>query len=122
MVLLFLGVSILAYQYYEQRSMREQTDRVLKDLDIVSVNLNQLYERMYSAIQQLYTDAAVNEDLTYFLSHEYEDYLKRRLNRYIQSSGTEPKNFDSQLRSFLKDEPSIANILLYSKGERFFIL
>ncbi|MFC9774817.1 cache domain-containing sensor histidine kinase [Paenibacillus chitinolyticus] len=120
MVLLFMGVSILAYQYYEQRSVREQTDRVLKDLDIVSVNLNQLYERMYSAIQQLYTDAAVNEDLTYFLSHEYEDYLKRRLNQYIRSSGTEPKNFDSQLRSFLKDEPSIANILLYSKGERFF--
>jgi two-component system sensor histidine kinase YesM len=120
MVLLFISISVLAYRYYEQRVVREQMDASLQELDIVSISLNQQYERMYNAVQQIYTDAMIGDDLKYFLNHEYEDFLNWRLNQYASSYRTERGNFDYHLRLLLKDEASIANVVLYSTDQDFF--
>ncbi|OAX46993.1 cache domain-containing sensor histidine kinase [Paenibacillus sp. AD87] len=120
MVLLFISISVLAYRYYEQRVVQEQMDASLQELDIVSINLNQQYERLYNAVQQIYTDAMIGDDLKYFLTHEYEDFLNWRLNQYAYSYRTERGNFDYQLRLLLKDEASIANVVLYSTDQDFF--
>ncbi|MFB9331144.1 sensor histidine kinase [Paenibacillus aurantiacus] len=120
MVLLLIGLSVLAYRYYEQRVVREQMDTSLQELDIVSINLNQQYERLYDAVQQIYTDALIGEDLNYFLTHDYEDFIKWRLNQYVLSYRTERSSFDYRFRLLLKDEPAIANIMLYSADQNYF--
>ncbi|OKP71334.1 two-component sensor histidine kinase [Paenibacillus helianthi] len=120
MVLLFISVSILAYRYYEQRLVREQMDASLQELDIISISLNQQNERMYGAVQQIYTDAMIGDDLKYFLTHEYENFLKWRLNQYANSYRTERNSFDYHLRQLLKEEASISNIVLYSSDQDFF--
>ncbi|MCL6602815.1 MAG: sensor histidine kinase [Paenibacillus sp.] len=120
MVLLFISISILAYRYYEQRVVREQMDASLQELDILSISLNQQNERMYNAVQQIYTDAMIRDDLKYFLTLEYEDFLKWRLNQYAYSNRTERNSFDYHLRLLLKDETSIANIVLYSSDQHFY--
>ncbi|GGF90845.1 two-component sensor histidine kinase [Paenibacillus albidus] len=120
MVLLFISISILAYRYYEQRVVREQMDASLQELDIISISLNQQNERMYAAVQQIYTDAMIGDDLKYFLTHEYENFLKWRLNQYANSYRTERNSFDYHLRLLLKAEASIANIVLYSSDQDFY--
>ncbi|KGE16318.1 cache domain-containing sensor histidine kinase [Paenibacillus wynnii] len=120
MVLLFISISILAYRYYEQRVVREQMDASLQELDILSISLNQQNERMYNAVQQIYTDAMIRDDLKYFLTLEYEDFLNWRLNQYAYSNRTERNSFDYHLRLLLKDEASISNIVLYSSEQRFY--
>lgn len=122
MVLLFISVSILAYRYYEQRLVREQMDASLQELDIISISLNQQNERMYGAVQQIYTDAMIGDDLKYFLTHEYENFLKWRLNQYANSYRTERNSFDYHLRLLLKEEASISNIVLYSSDQDFYYL
>lgn len=122
MVLLFISVSILAYRYYEQRVVREQMDTSLQELDIVSISLNQQYERLYNAVQQIYTDAMIGDDLNYFLTHDYESFLEWRLNQYVHNYRTERNSFDYHLRLLLKDEPSIANIVLYSTNQDFYFV
>lgn len=120
MVLLFISVSILAYRYYEQRLVREQMDASLQELDIISISLNQQNERMYGAVQQIYTDAMIGDDLKYFLAHDYENFIKWRLNQYANSYRTERNSFDYHLRLLLKEEASISNIVLYSSDQDFY--
>ncbi|KWX69854.1 cache domain-containing sensor histidine kinase [Paenibacillus jilunlii] len=122
MVLLFISVSVLAYRYYEQRLVREQMDASLQELDIISISLNQQNERMYAAVKQIYTDAMIGDDLKYFLTHEYENFLNWRLNQYANSYRTERNTFDYHLRLLLKEEPSISNIVLYSSDQDFYYL
>ncbi|KRE49987.1 hypothetical protein [Paenibacillus sp. Soil724D2] len=71
LIILFVTVAFLAYRYYEQRVISEKMDENLQMIDIVSVYMNQQVERMQSNIQELYTDAAVSEDLNYFLMLDY---------------------------------------------------
>ncbi|NEW09108.1 sensor histidine kinase [Paenibacillus sp. SYP-B3998] len=122
LIILFVTVSFLVYRYYEQRVIQEKMDKNLQTIDIVSVYMNQQVERMQSNIQELYTDAVVNEDLNYFLTHEYTTYLEHRLNRYFNSENYQGKGIDTYLKSIVESEIGIENLILYSYEKRFFYI
>lgn len=122
LIILFVTVAILAYRYYEQRVIQEKMDKNLQTIDIVSVYMNQQVERMQSNIQELYTDAAVSEDLNYFLTHDYSTYLEHRLNRYYINENYQGKGIDTYLKSIVNEEAGIENLILYSYEKKFFYI
>lgn len=67
-IITLIASSITVYKYYEQTITRQHVDANREVLDYVSLYMNQQYEGIQLAIQQIYSDASVSEDLSYFFA------------------------------------------------------
>ncbi|OAB32936.1 sensor histidine kinase [Paenibacillus glacialis] len=121
-IITLIASSITVYKYYEQTITREHVDANREALDYVSLYMNQQYESIQLAIQQMYSDASLSEDLAYFLQHDYEAYLKYRLNRYSEIGSFLPRTFDTYFKNYLKQQMGVENIILYSTEKEFYYL
>jgi two-component system sensor histidine kinase YesM len=115
-----IAASFTVYKYYEQAITRQQVDANREVLDYVSLYMNQQYESTQLAIQQIYSDASLSEDLTYFLQQDYEAYLTYRLNRYVEGGSFIPRTFDTFFKTYLAQQKGVQNIILYSTEKKFY--
>ncbi|WP_052676072.1 sensor histidine kinase [Paenibacillus sp. IHBB 10380] len=115
-----IAASFTVYKYYEQAITRQQVDANREVLDYVSLYMNQQYESTQLAIQQIYSDASLSEDLTHFLQQDYEAYLTYRLNRYVESGSFIPRTFDTFFKTYLDQQKGVQNIILYSTEKKFY--
>lgn len=118
MMLLFGIAAVLVYQYQTQRILREYTDANLKSAHVLSMYLNRQYEGVMSMLQQIYGDAALSDELTFFLNHDYESYLKYRLDLYSRT-GERPRSFTALIKNYLEQEPGVKSITVYSSTQNF---
>ncbi|OME14067.1 hypothetical protein BSK60_13845 [Paenibacillus odorifer] len=121
-IITLIASSITVYKYYEQTITRQHVDANREVLDYVSLYMNQQYESIQVAIQQIYSDASVSEDLSYFLQHDYEDYLKYRLDQYADIGSSVPHTFDTYFKTYLNQKNGIYDVILYSTEKEFYYL
>ncbi|MEK3864653.1 sensor histidine kinase [Paenibacillus sp. FSL H7-0716] len=121
-IITLIASSITVYKYYEQTITRQHVDANREVLDYVSLYMNQQYESIQVAIQQIYSDASVSEDLSYFLQHDYEDYLKYRLDQYADIGSSVPHTFDTYFKTYLNQKNGIYDVILYSTKKEFYYL
>ncbi|WP_179089304.1 sensor histidine kinase [Paenibacillus odorifer] len=121
-IITLIASSITVYKYYEQTITRQHVDANREVLDYVSLYMNQQYESIQVAIQQIYSDASVSEDLSYFLQHDYGDYLKYRLDQYADIGSSVPHTFDTYFKTYLNQKNGIYDVILYSTEKEFYYL
>jgi len=121
-IITLIASSITVYKYYEQTITRQHVDANREVLDYVSLYMNQQYEGIQLAIQQIYSDASVSEDLSYFLQHDYEDYLKYRLDQFAEIGSFVPHTFDTYFKTYLNQKSGISDVILYSTQKEFYYL
>jgi two-component system sensor histidine kinase YesM len=121
-IITLIASSITVYKYYEQTITRQHVDANREVLDYVSLYMNQQYEGIQLAIQQIYSDASVSEDLSYFLQHDYGDYLKYRLDQFAEIGSFVPHTFDTYFKTYLNQKSGISDVILYSTEKEFYYL
>lgn len=121
-IITLIASSITVYKYYEQTITRQHVDANREVLDYVSLYMNQQYESIQVAIQQIYSDASVSEDLSYFLQNDYGDYLKYRLDQYADIGSSVPHTFDTYFKTYLNQKNGIYDVILYSTEKEFYYL
>jgi len=121
MIVLFAIAAALVYQYQEQRILREQTDANLKSAHVLNIYLSRQYEGIQNIFQQIYGDATLSDELIYFLNHEYESYLKYRLDLYTRTGEQRLRSFNALLKNYLEQEPSARSVSIYSYPNHFYM-
>ncbi|OME74538.1 hypothetical protein BSK65_02320 [Paenibacillus odorifer] len=121
-IITLIASSITVYKYYEQTITRQHVDANREVLDYVSLYMNQQYEGIQLAIQQIYSDASVSEDLSYFLQNDYGDYLKYRLDQFAEIGSFVPHTFDTYFKTYLNQKSGISDVILYSTEKEFYYL
>ncbi|MBE9914068.1 sensor histidine kinase [Paenibacillus donghaensis] len=114
MIVLFAIAAALVYQYQTQRILSEQTDDNLKSAQVLNIYLSRQYENIQNVFQQIYGDATLSDDLLYFLNHDYEDYLKHRLDVYSRMREQRLSSFKTLLMNYLEQDSSAKNVSIYS--------
>ncbi|MGG3280521.1 sensor histidine kinase [Paenibacillus solani] len=121
MIVLFAIAATLVYQYQTQRILREQTDANLKSAHVLNIYLSLQYEGIQNIFQQIYGDASLSDDLIYFLNHEYESYLKYRLDLYAKTGEQRLRSFNPLLKNYLEQESSAKSVSIYSYPNNFYM-
>lgn len=121
MIVLFAIAATLVYQYQTQRILREQTDANLKSAHVLNIYLSRQYEGIQNIFQQIYGDATLSDELIYFLNHEYESYLKYRLDLYTRAGEQRLRSFNTLIRNYLEQESSARSVSIYSYPNNFYM-
>ncbi|MBT2762016.1 sensor histidine kinase [Paenibacillus sp. ISL-20] len=121
MIVLFAIAATLVYQYQTQRILREQTDANLKSAHVLNIYLSRQYEGIQNIFQQIYGDATLSDELIYFLNHEYESYLKYRLDLYTKTGEQRLRSFNTLLKNYLEQETSARSVSIYSYPNNFYM-
>ncbi|WP_410771158.1 histidine kinase [Fontibacillus sp. BL9] len=121
MMILFLIAAVMVYEYQVQRIIREETDANLKTAHVLSIYLNRQYENIQNTVQQIYGDAALSDDLVYFLNNRYESYLSHRLNLFSRPGEQRIRSFSSLLKSYLEQNPGATGVTIYSYPKDFYM-
>lgn len=121
-ILLFAAAAVMVHQYNKQRFIREAVDADMRSLQVTSAYLSGQHNAIQNAIQQLYADATIIEDLNHFLDSSYEDYLASRLTRYSENRQSLLKTFEMQLKTYMEQDSGIENVVLYSYSRQFYYL
>jgi two-component system, sensor histidine kinase YesM len=121
MIVLFAIAATLVYQYQTQRILREQTDANLKSAHVLNIYLSRQYEGIQNIFQQIYGDATLSDELIYFLNHEYESYLKYRLDLYTRTGEQRLRSFNTLLKNYLEQESSARSVSIYSYPNNFYM-
>ncbi|MDN4067022.1 histidine kinase [Paenibacillus vini] len=121
MMILFLIAAVMAYEFQVQRIIREETDANLKTAHVLSIYLNRQYENIQNTVQQIYGDAALSDDLVYFLNNRYESYLSHRLNLFSRPGEQRIRSFSSLLKSYLEQNPGATGVTIYSYPLDFYM-
>lgn len=121
MIVLFAIAATLVYQYQTQRILREQTDANLKSAHVLNIYLSRQYEGIQNIFQQIYGDATLSDELIYFLNHEYESYLKYRLDLYTRTGEQRLRSFNTLLKNYLEQESSGRSVSIYSYPNNFYM-
>ncbi|WP_106769345.1 sensor histidine kinase [Paenibacillus faecalis] len=114
MVVLFAIAAALVFQYQTQRILREQTDANLESANVLHIYLSRQYEGIQNVVQQIYGDATLSDELMYFLNHEYESYLKYRLDLFTKAGEQRLRSFNTLLKNYIEQEPSVKSVSIYS--------
>ncbi|MFD1175554.1 sensor histidine kinase [Paenibacillus puldeungensis] len=121
MMILFLIAAVMAYQYQVQRIIREESDANLKTAQVLAIYLNRQYENVQTMVQQIYGDAALSDDLVYFLNNRYESYLSHRLNLFSRPGEHRVQSFSSVLKSSLEQDPGATGVTIFSYPKNFYM-
>lgn len=114
MIVLFAIAAVLVFQYQNQRILREQTDANLESANVLQLYLSRQYESIQNIVQQIYDDATLSDELIFFLNHEYESYLKHRLDMFAKTGEQRLRSFDTLLKKYVEQEPSVKSVSIYS--------
>lgn len=119
MMVLFATAAIMVYQYQMQRIIREETDANMKTAQVLSLYLNRQYTNIQNTIQQMYGDATLSDDLVYFLTHPYENYLGFRLNQFTKTNEQRPRSYSSLIKNYMEQELGAKRVTIYSYPRKF---
>ncbi|MCA0753604.1 sensor histidine kinase [Paenibacillus sp. N4] len=126
MILLFAVITIativtFSYIMFDVMSgsiVRNELDNQKKAMEGVSAYLNQKYLAVQSYVLDVYRDPSLQTNISYFFSHPFEDYVKNRLDQYVETGGTgSPKGLE-YFENKMDDDPDIANLILYSTDKQ----
>ncbi|MCR8642522.1 sensor histidine kinase [Paenibacillus sp. N1-5-1-14] len=121
-VVTLIAAAFAVYKYYEQAATRDHINANKEVLDYMSMYMNQQYEGMQLAVQQIYSDASLSQDVATFLSRDYETYLKYRLDHYAESGSFVPRTFETFFKSYMDQHAGVKNILLSSFEQNFILI
>lgn len=114
-------ITLSLFISYTLKSTLIQKDLEFNYQVLANINsyLNQKYQFSQKVLQQLYAEADVLNDVSYFLEYDSDQYLIYTLDRYSASPSSTIRKFDAYVESLFSFDPDIQDILLYSKGKEF---
>ncbi len=121
-IILFFSVitiiTIITFSYLMFRSMsdaavRRQLDVQKGAIESVSNYIGGKYESVQRMMRDIYRDGELAANTSYFMEHPYQDYIKYRLDRFYNESGSTTDTVQ-YFKNQIEDDRDIVSLMLYS--------
>lgn len=111
-ILTIITLAYLMYHFISQSVVQREMDNQKKAMESVNAFLSEKYESVQSMVLGVYRDPRLAADISYFLQHDFRDYIEHGLNRYYEEDV--PPYGLAYFANRLDDDPDIRNLMLYS--------
>lgn len=113
MILTIITFSYLMYRVMSEAAVQRQMDVQKSALESVSNYISGKYESVQRMLRDVYRDRELAYNMSYFMEHPYQDYVKYRLDRFFNDTGS-PTDTVQYFRNQVEDDPDILSLMLYS--------
>jgi len=120
-IVCIITLSYLLFYFMSQSIVRNELDNQQKAMESVDGLLGRKYEFVQAAVRDIYRNEALSYDMSYFLQHTYEEYVKHRLNRSYESDGFASSNTMNYIKNKLADDRDATFGILYSSEKQFLV-
>ncbi|MCP1310879.1 sensor histidine kinase [Paenibacillus tyrfis] len=111
-ILTIITLSYMMYHVMSQSVVQREMDNQKKAMESVNAFLSEKYESVQSMVLGVYRDPRLAADISYFLQHDFRDYIEHGLNRYYEED-VAPYGL-SYFANRIEDDTDIRNLMLYS--------
>ncbi|UNK20148.1 sensor histidine kinase [Paenibacillus sp. N3/727] len=118
-VVTILSLSYLMYYFLSQTAVRDELAYQREAVERVERYINQKYETVQSYVNDLYRSTALSDDASFFLMNSFDEYMAKRIDRIIESRGSNSDSVLSYFKKRLEDDTDIENIILYSAEKQY---
>ncbi|RCX18201.1 two-component system sensor histidine kinase YesM [Fontibacillus phaseoli] len=113
MILTIITFSYLMYQVMSEAAVQRQMDVQKSAIESVSNYISGKYESVQRMLRDVYRDRELAYNTSYFMEHPYQDYVKYRLDRFFNDTGSTTDTVQ-YFRNQVEDDRDIMSLMLYS--------
>lgn len=103
--------SYLMFHAMSNAAVERQLDIQRNAVQNINQYINNKYESVQNMVRDTYRDIDLATNISYFLEHPYNDYVRFRLDRNDSGSTTD---IVQVFRNRMEDDPDISSLMLYS--------
>ncbi|WP_410771170.1 sensor histidine kinase [Fontibacillus sp. BL9] len=113
MILTIITFSYLMYRVMSEAAVQRQMDVQKSAIESVSNYISGKYESVQRMLRDVYRDRELAYNTSYFMEHPYQDYVKYRLDRFFNDTGSTTDTVQ-YFRNQVEDDRDIMSLMLYS--------
>jgi len=110
--------SYLMYRTAAQSAVRRELDNQARAMESVNRYISGKYESVRAMMNDVYRSDTLSANLSYFLLHSYDSYVKYQLDHYSAGNGGEFASVTEYFFNRLDSDADIRNIVLYSSEKQ----
>ncbi|RED58549.1 sensor histidine kinase [Cohnella lupini] len=112
--LTIITLSYLLFNLMSASIVSSELNNQKQAMDRVNRYMEQKYDWVQNAVQDIYRNGLLASNASYFLRHPYQDYVQYMLDQNFAGGNESAADILSYLSNRMESDPDIQNVLLYS--------